>query len=285
MSRHKSLLVLVALVLAFSSLACSITLRAPRNETVEKRTFTIAEPLPEGAAPLHILIEMGAGELRMDSGSAQMLEGTIKYNVLNWEPSITRTADSIELLQNRTQSLNFNSGQVINEWDLLLGQHPFDLTLNAGAYQSRLKLGGLPITELRINDGASDSRVSFDEPNPLVMEKLSYKTGASNVTLEGLGNANFQSLTFEGGTGSYLLDFAGEMRQDANAQIKVGLSSVELRVPADRNCRVIVSGGMSNINPRGTWTISGTSYSIQGEGPLLEIKIEMGLGTLNLVAE
>ena len=282
---RKPLLLLALLLLSFSSLACSVTVRAPRTEVIEKRTFTISEPMPEGDTPAHIVIEMGAGELELNSGSTQMVEGTIKYNVLNWEPSVTRTDNRIEILQNRTQSLSFNSKQTINEWDLKLGNHPFDLTINAGAYRSRLNLGGLPITELRINDGASESRVSFDAANPLTMEKLSYKTGASTVTLEKLGNANFSKFDFEGGTGSYMLDFSGDLRQNATVNIKVGLSNVELRVPSGSNCRVTVSGGMSSINPRGTWTINNTTYSTQGQGPLLEINIEMGLGSLDLVAE
>jgi hypothetical protein len=228
---------------------------------------------------------MGAGELELNGGSTQMVEGTIKYNVLAWEPSITRSGDHIEILQNRTESLSFNSKQTINEWDLKLGNHPFDLTINAGAYRSRLNLGGLPITELRINDGASESRVGFDAENPLTMEKLSYKTGASTVTLENLGNANFKKFDFEGGTGTYMLDFSGNLRQNATVNIKVGLSSIDLHVPATSNCRVTVTGGMSSINPRGTWTINNTTYSTTGEGPLLEINIEMGLGSLDLVAD
>jgi hypothetical protein len=43
------------------------------------------------------------------------------------------------------------------------------------------------------------------------MSILSYKTGASDVSLKGLGNANVDQVSFDGGVGSYELDFTGDL--------------------------------------------------------------------------
>jgi len=53
------------------------------------------------------------------------------------------------------------------------------------------------------------------------METLRYVTGASNLKLSNLANANFASMIFEAG-GNYSLDFSGELRQDAVVTIEAG---------------------------------------------------------------
>ena len=149
----------------------------------------------------------------------------------------------------------------------------------------RQHLGGVPITQLKIQDGASKGTVTFDTPNPVRMSTFSYKTGASSINLTGLGNANFEDMIFEGGTGNYELDFSGALQDDANVRITAGLSNMRITVPAGTPCKVTVTGGLSNISPRGTWTISNNVYEQTGTGPLLTINIEMGLGNLDLISE
>jgi hypothetical protein len=70
------------------------------------------------------------------------------------------------------------------------------LVINGGAYQGRIELGGLSLLSLEVNDGASDVKLEFSEPNGVVMDTLKYSTGASNVELSGLANANFKSMVF-----------------------------------------------------------------------------------------
>ena len=93
---------------------------------------------------------------------------------------------------------------------LKLGETPMELEINAGAYQGQYEFGGLALTGLTIKDGASDVDLSFSEPNRTEMSVFRYETGASNVELTGLANANFSTLIFNGGAGDYTLDFSGD---------------------------------------------------------------------------
>ena len=88
-----------------------------------------------------------------------------------------------------------------------------DLTIAAGAYEGNLELGGLALKSLTVKDGASHVDLSFPEPNQTEMSILRYETGASDVKLTGLANANFSTLTFSGGAGNYTLDFSGELQR------------------------------------------------------------------------
>jgi hypothetical protein len=67
--------------------------------------------------------------------------------------------------------------------------------------------------------------------------------------------------------------------------IKSGISSLTVIVPEETPARVNLVGGLSNISPFGTWTISGNTYEKEGNGPRIDITIEMGLGSLKLISQ
>ena len=115
------------------------------------------------------------------------------------------------------------------------------------------------------------------------MTTLRYETGASNLALSNLANANFETMIFQGGAGSYDLDFSGELQQDCTVFIKAGLSTITISVPEGTQVSLRTEGGLSNTSTRGdAWEAQGNEYSMPGEGPLLTITVEMGAGNLVL---
>jgi hypothetical protein len=164
----------------------------------------------------------------------------------------------------------------------MLGETPMELEINAGAYQGRYEFGGLALTGLTIKDGASDAEVSFSEPNLTEMSVFRYETGASNVELTGLANANFETLFFNGGAGDYTLDFSGELRQDATARVEGGFGDMKLVIPEDVDARVTVEGGAININHSSGWGQSNHTYTQNGSGPTLTIIVKMGAGNVTI---
>jgi hypothetical protein len=117
------------------------------------------------------------------------------------------------------------------------------------------------------------------------MRSFSYQTGASTVSLTGLGYANFSDMTFSGGAGTYTLDFSGGLSRDANVTLESGVSSVRLEVPAGTAAEVVVGGALNNVSTIGAWAQSGETYRLEGAGPTLRIFVDMGVGSLALVAE
>jgi hypothetical protein len=157
-----------------------------------------------------------------------------------------------------------------------------ELDIAAGGYQGEFNLGGIPLRELRIAEGAAKTDVSFSEPNPVEMDTLRYDTGASQATLTGLANANFREMDFRSGAGDYRLDFSGELQQDADVSIKSGLSRIVIIVPEGTPATVRFEGGLVNVDRSGSWRISGGLYTLPGDGPELTITVEMGAGNLEL---
>lgn len=282
-SRPILTIILAIAVLALPSLACSITFNLPDTvKTTTTRTFNISEDVPVSGQTSEVRLEMGSGELDLSGGATKLVEGSVRYNVEAWQPVIDRNGNQVTITQGKEGAIDIPDRNVINEWSLKLGNTPIDLQVQAGAYQGTLDLSGVPITNLRVSDGASRATVKFDSPNPARMENLTYKTGASQVDLEGLGNANVAEILFEGGAGSYTLDFSGDLKQDISVKLTAGMSNVRINVPESANVRVEVGGGLSNVSVSGTWTTDGDVYQRSGSGPLITIKIEMGLGNLEL---
>jgi hypothetical protein len=280
---RRSLLVLGAAVL--TALACSFSFNVPHADTGEVQVVSIDEPLPPAGTDADVEIHLGGGTLDLAGGASGLAEGSIRFNVEEWRPTVERTDTSLRIEQGEPDSgLTLGNG-VINEWSLRLGDVPMALTIQAGAYSGSMDLSGIPLRRLEVSDGASDVRLSFASPNPEEMQLLSYQTGASTVSLTGLGYANFSDMTFSGGAGTYTLDFSGGLRRDANVTLESGVSSVRLEIPAGTTAEVVVGGALNNVDTIGGWAQSGETYRLDGTGPTLRIFVDMGVGSLALVAE
>jgi len=280
------LLVLSAMLVA--TLACSISIptvdimTGPETETVID-VPRLADPSQEA----YVTLAFGANELRLSPGAPQgLVSGTVRTNVKEFEPTVTINGADIRVEQGDldVQGLpNFRADDAINEWDLRLGSDPIRLRITGGAYQGEVDLGGLALTDLYVSDGAATVEVDFSAPNTVEMSSLRYETGASTVELRNLANANFTSMNFRSGAGTYTLDFGGTLRRDARVDIESGLSTLTIVVPVGTAAEVEVSGGLSSVDASGAWVLrDSSSYEVEGLGPRIHIDISMGAGTVNL---
>jgi len=283
----KITIMIILSVIVLVTMACSFTINLPTIKTGPDQTFGIKEALPTSSDPINLAIKIGAAKVDFSGGAKGLLDGSIVYNVIDWKPVITRTDTNLEVSQGKVSNVGgINVGEIKNDWTLKFSDKaPINLSIDAGAYQGKMDFTGVPLKSLVIHDGASDNVVSFDSVNPVNMTKLDYTTGASTVTLNGLANANFDSMSFTGGAGTYNLDFAGTLQQDANVKIDSGVSTIKVVIPAGMKAVVNVEGGMKNVSTQGTWTVNGSSYTTEGSGPTLTLDINTNLGTLTLVQE
>jgi hypothetical protein len=273
---------LLSMALLSGALACSFSLNVPRADTGPTETLTIDEPLPPEGTVMDVSFELGAGTLELTGGAPGLADGTVRYNVEEWQPTVTRSGSRLSIEQGDPDVALTLGEEAINEWDVRLGDVPMELSIDAGAYSGSIDLSGIPLQRVSVNDGASDVRLEFREPNPEEMSLFSYNTGASTVTLLGLGNANFSELTFTGGAGTYTLDFSGELRRDANVTIRSGVSSVRIEIPDGTAAEVVVGGSLNNVDTIGDWQVDGDTYRLAAAGPSYRISVDMGVGTLTL---
>jgi hypothetical protein len=275
-------LLIALLALALVSLACGFQTNFPNAKTPGPDiTDEISVGAPDGDA--HLTLSFGAGKLTLAPGAMKLVEGTATYNIPDLKPEIKTSGGDVSITQG---NYKMNGMPVFrdlkNEWNLKLGLAPMDLTINAGAYEGNFDLGGLALTNLTVNDGAAQVTVDFSSANKEKLGVLSYKTGASNVTLKNLGNANFGTLIFESGAGNYKLDFGGAFQRDGSATIRSGMSNLTLVVPSGIAATLKVSSGLSNVQAPTSWSRHGDTYTQEGSGPALTIIIEMGAGNVQI---
>lgn len=271
------------LVLAIVSMACGFDINLPQqSQPIETVTKDINVPYPD-SEEVNLKLSFGAGELNLSPGANELLDGTATYNYAEFEPDIVTDENNIEVNMGDSDFRVFPTfDEIENTWDFKLGDQPMNLRIDSGAYQGRFELGGLSLTNLDINDGAADVELSFSELNKVEMTQFNYSTGASNVKLENLANANFSILDFSSGAGDYTLDFSGELQRDATATISSGLSNVIVIIPEGVNAIVTVEGGALNVNTNSNWSQNGNVYEQEGQGPTLTILVDMGAGNLTL---
>lgn len=269
------------LVLAMASIACGFSIDLPERQNAGpeiEESITVADPKSDET---RLTLSFGAGKLTLSPapGAQDLVDGTAVYNVRDLKPIIQKSGSRIEITQGDFRSLP-PLGDMKNDWDLKLSDAPLDLNLKAGAYEGDLELGGLALKSLTVQDGASHVDLSFLEPNQTEMSILRYETGASDVKLRGLANANFSTLTFSGGAGNYTLDFSGELQRDAVVTIESGLGNMSLIIPDEVDAVVTVEGAALNVNPGSGWTQNGQQYTQEGQGPALTILVKMAAGNL-----
>ncbi|MFM8876715.1 MAG: toast rack family protein [Anaerolineae bacterium] len=268
-------------ILALTALACGISAPEPPTPQPEV-TEDIKVEYPD-ADEINLKLRFGAGQLILNPDAALLVDGTATYNYDELKPEINTDGSDVEVrVGDGNVNIFPNLNNIKNEWDLELGDQPMNLSLESGAYEGEFELGGLALTRLDIKDGASNVEISFSKLNPVEMSTFTYNTGASDVKITGLANANFSLFDFSSGAGDYTLDFSGELQRDASVKIETGLSNFIIIVPEGVNAVVTVQGGLSNVNAGSSWERSGSDYVQKGEGPTLTFVIEMGAGNLTL---
>jgi len=277
----KAKFILAFLVLALASMACGFNIDMPKLPTPGPDvTDEITVPTSK-TDNVNLRLAFGAGELALAPGAKQLVEGTATYNYAAFKPEVNIDGGNAEIKMSQIKSLP-SFDKLKNKWDLKLGDTPMDLTIESGAYHGDFELGGLSLNSLTIKDGAANVKLAFSDPNPVEMSTFRYETGASDVKMSGLANANFSILDFSSGAGDYTLDFSGKLQRDASIKISSGLSNVIVVVPENVNAIVTVDSGASNINAGSSWSQSGGVYKQKGTGPTLTFVIEVGAGNVTL---
>ena len=268
-------------ILALTALACGISVPKPPTPQPEV-TEDIKAEYPD-ADEVNLALRFGAGEMTLNPGADVLVDGTATYNYDELKPEVNTDGSDVEVrVGDGNLNIFPNLNNLKNEWDLKLGDQPMNLSIESGAYDGTFELGGLSLTRLDIKDGAANVELAFSKPNPVEMSTFTYSTGASDVKITGLANANFSFFDFSSGAGDYTLDFSGDLQRDASVKIETGLSNFIIIVPEGVDAVVTVQGGLSNVNAGPGWERSGSDYIQKGEGPTITFVIEMGAGNLTL---
>jgi hypothetical protein len=137
---------------ALITTAC-VERRAVGPELSDSRTVPLG-----GAESASVQVELGAGELKLEGGSPQLLDARFRYVGNAAKPEVrydlTGSRGYLVLRQPPLQGIGFHDRDF---WDLRLnGRVPLDIYVNVGAGQGTFKLGNTAVRRLDIQVGAGE---------------------------------------------------------------------------------------------------------------------------------
>jgi len=161
----------------------------------------------------------------------------------------------------------------------------FDVELGVGS--GDFNLSGLQIKNFTLSAGASDVTLAFDEPNTTRVENITIESGVSKFDGRNLGNANFRHFRFQGGVGSYTLDFGGVLKNEVDVDVEIGFGVLTIYVPRDVGARVVYDKSwMSRIDCDEDFVESATNeyqtnnyHEATGK---MNVRIDSGLGSIKI---
>jgi hypothetical protein len=221
------------------------------------RTFTTFRQL-HGETRLDADLDYRAGGLRIAPGrTGELYRMNASYDEDRYFPTSSydaaRGAVSLGLRPAGEGGLRVISRRQLRQ-DANVAFSPtvdLDLDLTLGAVQADIELGGLSLSELTMQAGASQAVIRFSSPNRSRCRAAEITAGAAELTVLGLGNSRCDRFELEGGMGKVTLDFGGAWTSSTQAEIKMAVGELTLRLPRNAGVRLTLDRFLASFDPAG----------------------------------
>ena len=270
-----------------SIVVCAVlcALAVGRLEAQSWRTVTTSRRL-DGEDALDVSVRYGAGRFTVHPARTGILyRSQLRYDedVFAFHSEFSGRSLQLGLEGIRRARIAKQSG---GELDLeLTGAVPIDLDLEFGAVRADIDLGGLSLTRLSVRTGASETLLDVSLPNPSAMDRAEFKVGAADFTARHLGNLNARHIDVSAGVGDLTIDLSGDWRQDADVDVKVGLGSLELRLPQGVGVKLQRKTMLTSVDTDGLVERGDAFYSTDWDRAerRLTVRIEAAFGKVAIV--
>lgn len=191
-------------------------------------------------------LHMGAGEMKIGSGTENLMQGYFTYNIPSWKPEVSYVKESAASELEITQPASHGGlrGNRKYEWDLRFNEKtPLDLTVHFGAGQAQLDLSRLNLRGVTVHMGVGQIDMDL-RGRPKASYNVEVHGGIGQATLRlpagvgieaeahgGIGHIEMRGLRHDGDR--WVNDDLGH----APVTIKVGVHGGigEIRVLADKD--------------------------------------------------
>jgi len=235
---------------------------------------------------LQLKFQVGPGSLKLRKGSdGPWVTGTYRDPSNSLPCNFNIKGGTAEIAQERKVPRSF---KLMPKFDLQLGDaKPYRVKIEAGANEEiDCDFGGLPVSGFDGGFGAGKIRIDFSEPVTAPMQRFKLETGATDLTLVNLANANADQIEINGGAAMIRIDFGGALQRDCRAKVSAGVAAVEIHIPANVAAKITTHTSLGDLNVGdGFTTREGgfwTAAAISGSGPVLTIEASSAVGSLKL---
>ncbi len=206
----------------------------------QDRTVTMSRQVGNERS-VEVNVEYAAGRVSVGPAESGVLyHMQIEYDEEVFRPFAEYENNSLRIgAETLGRRVRFGRDRTHGEMVLALSRDvPMDLSMDFGAVHAEIDLGGIPLTRLDIEAGASQSLIDISEPNPESMSRANMDVGAAEFTVLNLGNLNAERIDIDAGVGDIELGFTGDWRQNAEVSVDMGLGSLVLRFPRGLGVRL-----------------------------------------------
>ncbi len=166
------------------------------------------------AERVRVELHMGAGELKIGSGTEKLMQAYFTYNVPSWKPVVNYSPSSgtAELKVEQPSGVQRGLNGRKYEWDLRFNdQKPLDLAVHFGAGQGQLDVGRLNLRSVEVHMGVGQMDLDLrGQPKSSYSVEVHGGIGQATVQLPsgvgveahaagGIGHIEMRGLTSEGG--------------------------------------------------------------------------------------
>jgi hypothetical protein len=213
----------------------------PRRHGSFAETKHIAQTVDlKNAKTLNAKLEMGAGQLTINSGATRVIDTDFTYTDSYDEPhvdyNVTNGVGDITITQG---SRSVHMGHSQNDWNLHFSREiPLELRIDMGAGQGNLHLRDVPLTRLDLNIGAGqvDVDLTGDRKTDLSAD-IEGGVGQANIRLPknvgviaqvsgGIGSIEAHGLKHDGD--SYTNDVYGKSPTTIRLKVEGGIGQIVL---------------------------------------------------------
>ncbi len=192
---------------------------------------------------LAVKVRFGAGNLVIQGGSTEWMDGTFDYKRKKVLPHVSyksKRGTGVLIVEQKSTLFGFSRKNLSSQWDIQLSTDiPIDLNVDMGVSSATLDLKGIQLKKLTIDSGVSDSTIDlsgewqkdFQAKVNLgvgdVTLLLPKQTGLKLTVDKGLGSIDMKDFT-ELSNGVYVNDAYETEDISIDIQMDVGVGNVKL---------------------------------------------------------
>lgn len=206
---------------------------------VQYESRSVDSPGARRGEPVRVNLEMGAGDLKVGSGTSKLMQAYFTYNVPSWKPEMNYEGGSLTVRQRESHGPHF--GNTKYEWDLRFNREiPLDMHVHFGAGEAQLDLGSLDLRGVTLDMGVG--KLDMDLRGHARHDYAVHIHGGVGEATVHLPSGVAVDAEAHGGIGE--IDVRG-LRKDGSRWVSEGTGDAKISV------HVEVEGGIGRIALRG----------------------------------
>lgn len=193
----------------------------------------------DDAEQVRVNLKMGAGKLRIDSGTDKMAAADFTYRVAAWKPEMryTKSDGRGTLTISQPDTGGVHTGRSDYEWDVRLNREvPLELSVQFGAGEAHLDVGDLTMRDIEVHMGVGELDLDL-RGNPKKSYDVRINGGVGEATVHLPSNIGVEAEA-SGGLGS--IEASG-LRHDGNRYHNDAWDDAKVRIHLD------IHGGVGSI--------------------------------------